>query len=97
MSEKMQGVGYKFSSLFLRMSGYENIVPIDTWATKYIESRGFKYRNEKSGLKFYQYIEYEKKLTKEAKKFNVSPALFQATIYTKFSTWKRGAKITPEY
>ena len=94
MTEKMYGVGYKFASLFLRMSGYEKIVPIDSWATKYIESRGFKYRDEKSGLKFYQYIEYEKRLTNHAKKFRVSPALFQATIYAKFSTWKRDSGIT---
>lgn len=95
--EKMFGVGYKFASLFLRMSGYENIFPVDTWATKYIEVRGFKYRDDNSGLKPNQYIKYEEKLAKYAKKFKVSPALFQATIYAKFSTWKKDAKVTPEY
>ncbi len=91
--EKMFRVGYKFASLFLRMSGYENIVPIDTWATKYVESRGFIYRRKDSGLLPHQYLKYEKKLTKYAKKFNVSPALFQATIYAKFSTWKKDSGI----
>jgi len=95
--KKMFGVGYKFASLFLRMSGYENIVPVDTWATQYVESRGFRDRSEETGLKPKQYLKYEKKITKYAKKFNVSPALFQATIYAKFSTWKKDAKIIPKY
>jgi len=97
MVEKMFGVGYKFASLFLRMSGYENLVPVDAWAIKYVEARGFKDRYDKRGLIPYQYIKYEKRLTKYAKKFNVSPALFQATIYAKFSTWKKDVKLTPEY
>lgn len=100
MVKKMFGVGYKFASLFLRMSGYENIVPIDSWATKYIESRGFKVRESKHGYTGFtpkQYLKYEKRLTKYAKKFNVSPVLFQATIYAKFSTWKKDSKITLEY
>ena len=92
--EKMSGVGYKFASLFLRMSGYENIVPVDTWAIKYVESKGFKERYKDTfGLKPNQYLKYEKKLTEHSKKFNVSPALFQATIYAKFSTWKKDSGI----
>ncbi len=94
--EKMFGVGYKFASLFLRMSGYENIVPVDIWAIKYIENKGFIYRgkdNSGSGLTPKEYLKYEKKLTKYAKKFNVSPALFQATIYAKFSTWQKDSGI----
>ena len=94
MVEKMFGVGYKFASLFLRMSGYENIVPIDTWAIQYAESRGFNYRYKDSGLKHKQSLKCEEKITNYAKKFNVSPALFQATIYAKFSTWKKDANLT---
>lgn len=95
--EKMYGTGYKFASLFLRMSGYENLVPVDTWAMKYVESRGFRDRHKRSGLKPKQYLKYEKKLTEYAKEFDVSPALFQATIYAKWSTWKKDSKVTPEY
>src|SRR3989344_2806902 len=87
--KKMYGVGYKFASLFMRMSGYEKIVPVDIWAMKYVESRGFNKRGQIiEGLDKKRYLQYEKKLIQHAKKFDVSPALFQATIYTKFSTWK---------
>ena len=99
ITDKMYGVGYKFASLFLRMSGYENIVPVDTWATQYVESRGFKGRKSKHGYTGFtpnQYLKYEEKITNYAKKFNVSPALFQATIYAKFSTWKNDVKIIPK-
>lgn len=96
MVESMDGVGHKFASLFLRMSGYENMVPVDSWATKYVESRGFKFRDSRSGFKPNQYLKYEEKLTEYAKEFGVSPALFQATIYAKWSTWAKDAKIFPQ-
>ncbi|MDP2672565.1 MAG: hypothetical protein Q8O84_02020, partial [Nanoarchaeota archaeon] len=93
--EKMYGVGYKFASLFMRMSGYDYLVPVDVWAMKYVESRGFKNRSKQnsSGLFPREYLKYEKKLTNYAKKSNVSPALFQATIYAKFSTWAKDSGI----
>ena len=89
------GVGYKFASLFIRMSGYENIVPVDTWAIKYVESRGFHDRYAHSGLSKRQYLAYEKQLIRHAKRLGVSPALLQATIYTTWSTWKKDSKIVP--
>lgn len=95
--ENMHGVGYKFASLFIRMSGYENIVPVDTWAIQYVESRGFVNRSEKSGLTPKQYLAYEKKIIAYAKKFGVSPALFQATIYAKFSTWGKNSGLFTQF
>ena len=93
MVDNMYGVGYKFASLFIRMSGYENIVPVDTWAVQYIENRGFMNRSPNSGLTPKQYLEYEQKIFEYAKKFGVSPALFQATIYAKFSTWGKNSSL----
>ncbi|MGV8171966.1 MAG: hypothetical protein ACP5OA_04705 [Candidatus Woesearchaeota archaeon] len=95
MVARMNGVGYKFASLFIRMSGYEDIVPVDAWAMKYVESRGFVNRHKSSGLKPDQYVQYEKKIRGYAKKFDVSPALFQATIYATWSTWKKDAHVEP--
>ncbi len=97
MVDNMYGVGYKFASLFIRMSGYENIVPVDTWAVQYIECRGFVDRSPNSGLTPKQYVKYEKKIIGYAKKFGVSPALFQATIYARFSTWARNSGIFTHY
>ena len=88
INDRMDGVGYKFASLFIRMSGYEDIVPVDAWAIKYIERKGFRDRYESSGLTPKQYLKYEKRMVQHAKRFGVSPALLQATIYAKWSTWK---------
>jgi len=88
MNEKMNGVGYKFASLFIRMSGYEDIVPIDTWAIKYVERRGFMDRYKESGLTPKQYLNYERKIKQHAKRLGVSPALLQATVYARWSTWR---------
>jgi len=95
--ENMHGVGYKFASLFIRMSGYENLVPVDTWAIQYVESRGFVNRNLTSGLTPKQYITYEKKLIDYAQQFGVSPALFQATIYARFSTWGKNSGVFTQF
>jgi thermostable 8-oxoguanine DNA glycosylase len=93
ITESMHGVGYKFASLFLRMCGYEDLVPVDSTALEYAESRGFKFRHKDSGLKPGQYLQYEKFIATEARKFGVTPAHFQATIYAKWSTWKKDSGI----
>jgi thermostable 8-oxoguanine DNA glycosylase len=97
IDDRMYGVGYKFASLFIRMSGYEDIAPIDNWATMYLESRGVTGRHARSGLKPKQYVVYENKLREYAERFNVSVALFQATIYATWSTWKKDSGILPNY
>lgn len=87
--EEIPYMGPKISSLFVRMSGYQGIVPVDMWAIRYVESRGFRSRHENSGLKYDQYLAYEDRMAEYAGEINITPALFQATIYTAFSTWKK--------
>lgn len=93
MTKEIKGTGYKLNSLFLRMCGYHNIVPVDSTAIHFVESRGFVFRYKNSGLKQQQYVQYENIISKEAEKIGISPALFQAAIYTKFSTWKKDSGI----
>jgi thermostable 8-oxoguanine DNA glycosylase len=91
----INGVGFKFASLFLRMCGYEDIAPPDTWGINFVESRGFVYKREDSGLSYKTGLLYENKLREYAKMIDVSPALFQATIYARWSTWKKDARVEP--
>lgn len=93
--KSINGVGFKFASLFLRMCGYEDIAPPDTWGINFVESRGFVYKREDSGLSYKTGLLYEGKLREFAKKFNATPALFQATIYARWSTWKKDAGVEP--
>ena len=97
LMEQIHGVGFKFASLFLRMCGYIDIAPPDTWGINYVESRGFIYKRSDSGLTLAQGIAYEKILKRHAKKYNVSPAVFQATIYARWSTWKMDSGVDPQY
>lgn len=90
------GVGIKFASLFLRMSGYPNVAPIDSNAMIYIEHRlGFHNRNARSGLRFNQHLTYENILDEDAKAHGKNLALHQATIYATLSTWKKDMNIIP--
>ena len=95
ITRTIHGVGFKFASLFLRMCGYEDIAPPDTWGINFCESRGYVYKRSDSGLKEKEGIAYEKILKKYAKQYDVSPALFQATIYATWSTWKKDAGVEP--
>ena len=97
MVKKIHGVGFKFASLWLRMCGYHNIAPPDAWGIKYCESRGYIFRRENSGPSFSQSAEYEKILIRDAKKYDASPALFQATIYARWSTWRMDSGVDPQY
>jgi endonuclease III len=97
IAKEMHGVGYKFASLFLRMCGYHDIVPIDSTAIKYIERRGLVDRRANSGLDRRQYLIYEKFIIDEAKKYRKTPALFQATIYARWSTWRKDSGILGVY
>jgi thermostable 8-oxoguanine DNA glycosylase len=118
LMKKIKGVGFKLTSLFLRMHSYYCIVPPDTWAINYVRSRGCvndgiptidkwaeKYIRENgrithrtdSGLTLKQGLAYEEVLTHYAEKYSVYPVHFQATIYARFSTWKKDAHADPWY
>jgi thermostable 8-oxoguanine DNA glycosylase len=40
LAERRLGLSYKCASLFMRMCGYENVVPIDVWVLKYLQNQG---------------------------------------------------------
>lgn len=40
LAERRLGLSYKCASLFMRMCGYENVVPVDVWVLKYLQSQG---------------------------------------------------------
>ena len=91
--DSMYGMGYKIASLFLRKTGYEDLVPVDLWQQKFCESKGYihttdkKKSTKKSGLTPRQNLLYEETTTEFAKQYNVTPAHLQATVYATWSTW----------
>ncbi len=92
MVNAMHGVGYKFTSLALRMYGYHEIVTIDSWATKFLESKGLRGRKVRSGFTRDGYLKYEKAITEFADAAFVSPALYQAAVYATCSTWLKDSE-----
>lgn len=92
--ESAYGVGEKFASLFLRMVGYHNLVVVDSNTFTHVEAQGFKNRYARTAPKGSQYLSYEKFIQEEASELSdvlqkeLSPALWQATIYANKSTWK---------
>ena len=116
---RIYGVGFKLTSLFFRVHGYEDIVPLDAWAINYVRSRGcvndgippidkwaehYVQKNGRivhspnsGGVTVKQGLAYEKVLTHYARTFRASPALFQATIYARWSTWRVDAGAKPFY
>ncbi len=85
------GMGRKVGSLFLRMCGYHNVVPLDLWAVRFLEERGISvvantHRKGEIGRK--EYLEGERRLSEIARQHGHTPAGLQLLIYSKGSQWK---------
>jgi len=87
LAEEAPGIGYKGASLFMVKCGYQDVVPIDIHMMRFLYSLGFDieipdYRR-KSGPSPKVYLEYERIISEIAKKFDITPALFQFTVWHK--------------
>ncbi len=95
------GMGYKCSSLFLRMNGYSTTVPLDRWAIRFIRDViGIRipqiYDKRKTihrGNKYSrsptpaQYKRYEARFSHFAKQLDMEPAALQMVLYTHRTGW----------
>ena len=105
------GLGYKCASLFLRMCGYDNIAPIDMWTLEFLKHNNVEIKKcytigsateiggetiSSRGITPKDYVSYEVPLLDFAKKYSVSIALMQATIYLTNSTWKNATEHTQQ-
>lgn len=95
-AEEAPGIWYKGASLFMIKCGYENVVPVDLWMLRFLKHNGYDvelpdYR-KKSGPKPKEYLEYENILREMAQSYDVSPAIFQFALWSKFSTWNNKKK-----
>jgi len=90
------GLGLKCSSLFLRMAGYLNVVPIDIWALRYLVGQNFDVTvsdfKTKSGISNKEYFRCEKKFSEIAREKGFHPAMYQVALWCKVSTWTRESK-----
>jgi len=93
LAKEAPGFGMKCSSLLLIKCGYENVIPIDIWMLRYLKFLGYNvkipdYRTI-SGITGKEYRKYEEILRNIALEHQLSPALFQAAIWSKKSAWSR--------
>lgn len=93
LARKGPGLGYKCSSLFMRMCGYENIVPLDIWALRFLAQKGDSVRipdhKTEQGIKKKEYIEWEEIFSNYAREKGISPSWFQLALWCKVSVWTR--------
>ena len=79
-------MGYKCASLLLRMAGYDQVVPVDIWALRFLEEHGFKGVRVSdyltvSGITKGEYLKYEKYMSQVAARHRHSPAMFQLILW----------------
>lgn len=91
--DNVKDLGYKLTSLFLRMGGYRNLIPVDSTFQAFIEGKGYVFQKplssgKKQGLKPVPYKQYEGVGREIAGDLGVHPDHLQATVYAKWSTWK---------
>ncbi len=93
LAKKAPGMGRKCASFFMQKCGYENLVPVDIWVLRFLEDKGYEvkipdYRTV-GGLTKKEYLEYEKIISGMAGEYNVSPVIFQAYVWGKYSKWSK--------
>jgi thermostable 8-oxoguanine DNA glycosylase len=95
--KKAPGMGWKISSYWLDLMGYENVVPIDGYMFDLLISRCYRYNHRKirkpnietvGAPKEHEYKTYEKKIQLLAARYDVTPAQLQRIVWIKSSEWK---------
>jgi thermostable 8-oxoguanine DNA glycosylase len=102
LDEKIIGVGYKIASLYLQMSGYDDVGVIDRWAKAWLDANGFEHQaplisGKTQGVKVGAYLKYEQSLTTVANDFGITPVMFRNAIYVEFSTWRKDSGLASFY
>lgn len=93
IADEVPGVGRKCASLLMSKCGYENIVPVDIWMIRFLSDAGYEveipnYKTNRGPSKE-KYHEYEKIISEIAEKYyNVSPIIFQCTLWGRHSTYR---------
>ncbi len=104
LAKEAPGLGLKCASLYMIKCGYENIVPVDIVLLKFLDKLGYDVEipnyKTKSGPNHKEYLKLEKlttDLTKNEKLLEltdleeISPAIFQAVVWRKYSTYREDA------
>lgn len=102
MKRDIYGIGLKCASMFLRMCGYENVVPVDIWVLRFLDAQlnNGKYSHLKDqghsvkvydyrtvpGLNDKEYLQGEELISIIAKDYGLSPAIFQIVLWTHFAS-----------
>lgn len=91
IADSAPGLGYKCTSLLMRMCGYENIVPVDLHVQRFLKKKGndvrvTDYKTER-GMSKKEYLLYEKLFSEIAKSQGIPPAKLQYVLWAKNSTW----------
>jgi thermostable 8-oxoguanine DNA glycosylase len=96
LAKSAPGISYKSASLLMMKLGYENVVPLDIWETRFLREIGCKIRvgdyKTTSGPKGAEYLAHEAVVLALARRESITPALFHATLWAKNSSWGKGTR-----
>jgi len=91
MIAELPGFGPKCSSLYLRMCGYERVVPVDLHMIRHLRENEYPVKtadfDNYNGLTEKQHRDYEVYAAREAEKHGLPPAIFQMTLWAKRANW----------
>lgn len=92
LAEEAPGLSYKAASLFMVKCGYEHVMPVDIWMIRALRDLGHDvvvpdYKRNSGPMKI-EYLKLEKTLSQIADESGLSPAMFQFTLWAKYSNWK---------
>lgn len=92
-AEKAYGIGLKCSSLLMNKLGYYLPVPLDLWLLRYLRDSGYPVEPPDfktiSGLPKKEYLLYERIIQEEADDLGITPAHFQASLWSLHSNIRK--------
>lgn len=92
-AQKAPGIGFKCSSLFMNKLGFYKPVPLDLWLLRYLKDSGYPVEppdfKTVSGLPKKEYLIYEEIMQKEAINLGITPAHYQASLWSLYSNIKK--------
>ncbi|MFH1212106.1 MAG: hypothetical protein V1659_04230 [Candidatus Woesearchaeota archaeon] len=89
VAEQAPGLGLKCASLLMRMAGYLDVVPIDIWALRFLETTGYEFKTPEwkriRGISKTEYSGAEAAFSEYALQNGFNPALLQLVEWCKAS------------
>ncbi len=96
INKNAPGLGMKCASLFMRMCGCENVVPVDLWMFRFLRAKGHDVEipsKTTSGIPKGKYLGYEKIIQEFARSEESLPEFWRKPAHYQLAIWVRNSSI----